>query len=285
MVTRWRRYNAPRGERMSMDHAALARMLATPVSATAKAELPAFALATFLDNYRRKSGTEAVYGSGVDIDGGASLEEVVDAFRDLYGHVYSTPSSTPDAPRFRVLLPYAEPLHNVRDVERVTIAMQRRAPGKVDGGTKDASRLWFPGWAGAAHFLYVPLTGDLLDAVRVSRDESAREERERTARQLDRAIRAARYPQQARSGSYGERALARACAEIASATEGDRHRALAREAWSMGTLVAAGSLSRPDAYSALDAASRAVFPADREHERCRTLEQQLAEGEKHPRSL
>lgn len=276
-ITRWTRADRPQGRRYTITAAQLATMLSAPVDAASKMELPGYALVAFDGDYRAKSRIRTVYGSGVDIDGGATIEVVVAAFEHLRGHVYSTPSSTPDAPRFRVLLPYAEPLHDVRDAERVTLAMQRRAPGKVDTGTKDASRLWFPGWSGAAHFVYAPLNGEPLDAHATAAAERQREELARATRRF--------APAPVTDGSYAERALQRACSNIADASEGSRHELLAREAWSIGTLVGAGLLAHHTAYAALDDASRRVFPDNRDDERLRTLDGQLAEGEKSPRQI
>lgn len=255
-------------------------LLSRPCEAPDANSIPGWSPVEFEGDYRMKSRIRRVFAVGVDIDGGATLAEAREAYVDCWGYIHSTRKSRPDALRLRVVLPLAEPMTDVHDVERVVRRMQRRAPGQVDTGTGDASRLWFRPWAGSAHFVHAGLVGEPLDGHRIAQEEREREEQEAAERRAIRFV-----PPPVTDGSYAERALSRACHAVESAAEGERHERLAREAWNIGQLVGAGLLSQAHAESALDAASARVFPENRSRERVRTLAQQLAEGAKHPREI
>lgn len=87
----------------------------------------------------------------------------------------------------------------------------------------------------------------------------------------------------AQFAAYVEAALADACATVASAPDGQRNNTLNAAAFSMGTLVGAGVLSRAHAEDALlDAALDAGLD---DVEACPTIRSGLDGGEKQPRDL
>lgn len=255
-------------------------LLSRPFVATGKATLPGFSFGTFRGDHRYKPKFEGGDGIGLDLDGGTDLPPVLAAFSKFAGYVTSTPSSTPTAPRWRVALWLRERVSDAAAYERIVEWAQRLAPGKVDKGTGDASRYWYFGWAGAAHFEHAGLVGEPLDGHRIAREEQEREEREAEARK------AARFePLPAVTGSYAERALQLACHDVATANEGDRHKTLYLKARSLGGYVPLGMLTREQVRAALDAASRGRLGERREAERLRTINDGLDDGIATPRKI
>lgn len=276
-VTYWLRVTLPIGRTYQVAEDDLWSACSRPRRAASKMHLPSIAPVTFAGGRRGLAHIERIYGCGIDVDGDATLPEILTAWSGSYGYVHSTPSSTPDGPRWRIILLYREPLTDIDDARRVIRWAQRRTPGKVDMGTCDPSRLWFLPWAGAAHFVHAGLGGDALDGHAIAAEERHREEQERAAR------RAVTYaPPRRTDGSYAARALARACNEVARAGEGQRHTELAAEAFSIGTLVGAGLLAMHDAVSAFE---RAVDGWSNPRKTMQTIAYQLAEGAKHPREI
>lgn len=280
-VTYFTRVTMPIGRTYHVCEDDLFAALARPRRAQSKMELPGISLGTYRGGRRALANLIAAYGCAGDVDGGnPALEDVLAALAGLYGYVHSTPSSKPHDRRWRPVILYREPVTDPADARRVIRWLQRRLPGKVDFGTCDPSRYWFLPWAGAEHWQHAMLDGEPLDALRIAREEREREEHEaaeRRARQFT--------PPPPTTGGYAAGALRRACANVAASVEPNRHKTLAREAWSMGQLVGAGLLSRSDALAALDHASRGIFPENREHERTRTIAQQVDVGAHSPREI
>ncbi len=279
-VTYWTRVTMPVGRTYHVCDDDVWTTLSRPRRAASKSALPGIALVTFRGGRRGLDHVIAVHGIGIDIDGGASLSEVLDAWRGAYGYVHSTPSSTAADPRWRIVLVLAAPMTNGENARHVIRWAQRRTPGKVDMGTCDPSRLWFLPWTGAAHWQHAGLVGRPIDGVAVAVEERAREERERAERQSRRFA-----PLPVTDGTYSERALSKACGAVASATEGERHDLLTREAWNVGQLVGAGLLARSTAIDSLRRAALRVFPENRHREVARTIEGQIDLGAQTPRQI
>ncbi len=80
---------------------------------------------------------------------------------------------------------------------------------------------------------------------------------------------------------YAQRALDGELARIATAAEGVRNDTLNRAAFSLGTLIGAGAMNRPDVENALAGAAEAAgIPP---HEASRTIRSGLDAGESRPR--
>ena len=124
-------------------------------------EHPGWSPASFRDNHRAKADVVTVSALGLDYDGGTAQERIRELFGDYCGLAHSTRKSTPEAPRWRVVLPFSRPVSGFEFGE-----LWKRLPswvGEVDSQTKDASRLWYlPGSAVGAEHVVFELGGDSL---------------------------------------------------------------------------------------------------------------------------
>lgn len=113
--THFERNNNPFGTRHQHDWSGLCDWIeqGAPTKAT-KDELPMIKLATFAYNYRSNASVETIYGIECDYD--AELMQPHEAVIRLTEHgviafVYTSPSHTPEKPRWRVIAPTSKPLN------------------------------------------------------------------------------------------------------------------------------------------------------------------------------
>jgi hypothetical protein len=130
---------------------------------------PGWSPALFADNKRALANVQSVGAVGLDIDSTlASYDESVELWRPYVVNVHTTFSSTPSAPRFRVVLPTKRPMspgEYVR-VRRWCARRSNEAGQLTDDHASDASRLWFipcvpPG--GESHYRCSTVWGAPLD--------------------------------------------------------------------------------------------------------------------------
>lgn len=107
----------------------------------AKDELPLWSPARF-NGRRSKSSVIEVCMIVLDYDDGTTIESAVGTW-GAYAHVvYTTPSHTPELPKFRVVLPLAEPVPADR-WGAVWRWAEERSGRQVDPKCKDASRIYY----------------------------------------------------------------------------------------------------------------------------------------------
>ncbi|WP_354136539.1 phage/plasmid primase, P4 family [Bradyrhizobium sp. LB11.1] len=111
--TYFERNNNPQGTRLQNDWPALCAWIeqSVPTAAT-KDELPLIKLATFANNYRSNANIEAIYGIECDYDAEVMQpQEAVSRLTaaNIIAFIYTTPSHTPEKPRWRVIAPTSQP--------------------------------------------------------------------------------------------------------------------------------------------------------------------------------
>lgn len=202
--------------------------LSRPSLATHKAQHGAWTPARFAHNHKKKEHLIHADALLVDVDDCGDVDAIADLFAPYLGCVHSTFSSTPVAPRCRIVLPLAEsvdaPMYE--HVWRIVVVYLEALGVRADRSAKDAGRLGFlPCVRAGDSYRFRPLGGALLDA---------------------RAIIAAQPPEPPRRpptvvaadhrDRYVRGALRRACINVATASEGMRHYTLSREAFGLARL-------------------------------------------------
>jgi KaiC/GvpD/RAD55 family RecA-like ATPase len=154
-VTRFPTIAATRKKTMNVTLRQLAAEIVAE-EATDKARLPGFKLATFGNDktlspsghsYRTNANMQAVSGLEADYDGGEiTPEDACDVLlrAGLSGIVYTTPSHSPDAPRWRVFTPFEEerpPVERAQTMARLNGLFD----GKLDGSSFTPSQFFYGG--------------------------------------------------------------------------------------------------------------------------------------------
>jgi len=211
--------------------------------------------ALFAGNRRGLDHLETVTALCLDYDAGEqSLEDVTSAWSNWRGLVHSSKSHTTAHPRLRVVLPLAEPV-DVAGHRRLSAWAVGRSAGLDVGATSDPARLWWWPSTVTGEHCYAWLRGRLL--------------RLRDAPPIPPPpVRPPRSgPRQGAATRYAEAAVRSAGDRIASASVGDRHATLLREAWSLSRLVRDGLLDEGGVVSELTAAALEAGKPEREVER------------------
>jgi hypothetical protein len=92
--------------------------------------------------HRQKSDVLSVSMLVLDYDDGTPIENAEGIWGPWAHIVYTTPSHRPDTPRFRVVLPLAEPVE-AKDWPQVWAWAERRAGKTIDRKCKDESRMYY----------------------------------------------------------------------------------------------------------------------------------------------
>jgi hypothetical protein len=233
--------------------------LSRPSSGEAKDEGGAWSPGLYRDNVRRKSHLISIGALVVDVDEAGDVlrsAEILSRYRSI---LHETFSSTDDAPRCRIVLALAEAVDAAiyERAHAVVRAHLRRAGLVADDGAKDASRLSYsPVRRPGARYRFATTEGAPLDTRAVLAAQPPP-----PPRPIPRPI----APEHA--DAYVRGALRRAADAIASATPGERHYALSREAFSLARL----GLDESQISSALLPAFVAAAGERREYEGARTI--------------
>jgi hypothetical protein len=178
---------------------------------------PGWSAAIFEPRARAASNVVAMSALVLDYDAGTSIAAALDVWGDHYGAIYTTRKHKPDAPRFRVVLPFTRTVAPA-DYPIVWKWAQKIASGagqKIDPSCKDVGRFWYrPGLTD--HYEAHRLNGTPIDpetivaAHKYAENERQRGERERTQPTGDVERRASKYLAKlpaSISGSRGHQAL------------------------------------------------------------------------------
>lgn len=131
---------APKHVDRTLDQAA--RKLTT-FSRGGKDSLPLWSPAAYReDGKRQKADVESVSMLVLDYDDGTAIADAEGVWGPWAHVVYTTPSHQADAPRFRVVLPLAEPVV-ASEWLRVWLWAEQRAGKAIDKSCKDQSRMYF----------------------------------------------------------------------------------------------------------------------------------------------
>lgn len=163
MLTFWNNLVDPIGREQELGWPALARMLREPAVFRGDKEHPGWSPATFRDQRRAKDGVKRVFAVCLDYDGGETIDAAVALWGGFSGVIQTTRKHTPEAPRFRVVLPLSRSVSPF-EFAALWARVNAHAGGKLDPAPKDPSRFWFmPGTPEGGTFESKLLTGDALD--------------------------------------------------------------------------------------------------------------------------
>jgi hypothetical protein len=205
----------------------LSKYLARPIVGDLKDSGGAWSPALYRDDVRRKSNLVAVSALVIDVDEGGDVERIAELLTRYRAVVHSTFSSTPAAPRCRIVLALAEPIDAATYSQTHTVVRRHLAQCGVcaDEGAKDPSRLSYaPVIRPGRGYDFRTVEGALLDARAVLAAQPSP--------RADLRARAALAP----TDSYVRSALQRAASAVASADPGGRHYTLCRESFALGRL-------------------------------------------------
>lgn len=107
-----------------------------------------------------------VYALVLDYDKGETIDGAISLWGEFFGFLHTTRKHTPDAPRFRVILPFSRPVSPF-EYDAIWRRMDVRTGGRTDPQAKDASRFWYT--PGGEHFEVRHLGGAPLDPDEVLR--------------------------------------------------------------------------------------------------------------------
>lgn len=111
---------------------------------------------------RGKRDVEWVWGLGLDYDDGTTLAEMLEVWGAWAGVWHTTWKHREEAPRWRGVLPFAEPVH-AGVWGRVFDWAQQRSGGRLDPATRDCSRAWYA----PAHGPYAPFQSRVVRGPRL----------------------------------------------------------------------------------------------------------------------
>ncbi len=247
------------GRPFRMHWCELSTWLSRPSTATRKDEHGAWTPGLFRGNHKKKEHLLHADALLIDVDEGGDADAIADLLVRYRGCVHSTFSNTRDAPRCRIVLPFAESVDppTYERVWKIVVTHLARLGVLADRSAKDAGRLGFlPCIRAGAAYHFRTLEGVPLDA---------------------RKVLAAQPPEPPRSPQtivapdhrdrYLRGALRRACSEVSVASEGMRHYTLSREAFALARL----GLRLETIAAALVPAFVAAAGEQRRHEGERTV--------------
>ena len=124
---------------------------------------PGWSAATFQPCERGAANVRSVGAVVLDYDGTCNIDVAEALWAEFYGFIHTTRKHSPDAHRFRVILPFGR---TVSPFEYAAIwrRINARAGGKLDPAPKDPSRFWFvPGSPDRETFEARYLRGQVMD--------------------------------------------------------------------------------------------------------------------------
>ncbi|MGH9839694.1 MAG: YfjI family protein [Blastocatellia bacterium] len=240
---------------------------------------PLFSPAIFDPPKRAKENARELSLLVLDFDSGLEIEDGLRPWRALglrcayhttHSHLRVTPDHPDAQPRYRVVIPLADPIP-ASEFPALWRWAAEQSGGEIDRVCRDVSRIYYaPAKASKdAHYEWGDFDGALLDW--------------RALDPRDRPVATAKANQNGqRADSYARAALAGEVARVRDAPNGARNDAVNKAAFALGQLVGAGALSAGEVeLSLLGAAVGAGLP---ESEARRTIRSGLAAGEKEPRA-
>ena len=162
-VTFWNNLLDPVGREQDLEWPAVVRMLCEPAAFRGANDHPGWSPATFRDQRRAKDSVRRVFAVCLDYDGGETIDAATGLWGAFAGVIQTTRKHTPEAPRFRVVLPLARSVSPF-EFSALWSRVNAHAGGKLDPAPKDPSRFWFlPGTADGGTFESHVLDGEPLD--------------------------------------------------------------------------------------------------------------------------
>lgn len=237
-----------------------ATWLSVPARGARKDAAGGFSPALYAGGVRRKSVLVHAWLLVIDIDGQGDVDRVADEVSAYDAVVLETFSSTPEAPRCRLLMRLDQPVDGAT-YERTHLVVRTRLRTRLgvvpDDGAKDVSRLSYaPVRPPGSGYRFRRTSGLALSCARVLAAQPPP-----PARAVPRLVPAEH------ADAYRRGALRRAADAIVAAHEGGRHEAVNREAYALARL----GLTLDEVTGALLPAAVAAMGEPRRREAERTI--------------
>ena len=126
--------------------------------------MDAFCFCHFDGNRAIKNATEGQNIIAFDIDGGLSLDDAKEIFKEYTYIIYTTKSHTEENNRFRVVIPTKHTFYidNEKHKEMISNVAETLDIPIYDQSTREQPRLWFPNPKGVLHTNYIDNLLDVL---------------------------------------------------------------------------------------------------------------------------
>jgi len=271
-ITKWPSIFSQVGAGVDIDAGALLRSVLAPGQPVVpKNELPGWSPATFVDDTRKRANVERVDALVLDYDAGEPFADVVGAWGGYRGAVHTTPSSTDEHNRCRVIVILSRPVTAAEHGVIYAWALDRAAAigHTPDTATRDPSRFWYVPVA-VEGYQAAELTGEPLDVDQVL-----------TAAPPEPAPPANPKPPADWSRTRKGRPVSELFDEVRAAPPGERNSTLIRAAFMVGQRVEQAELTRADAVVELESAAASAGLTAREA--TTTIARGLDAGEAAPR--
>lgn len=241
------------------------------VNAASKARLPWFKLAIFGEKrtergcLRSNNNMLACDGAEIDYDAGKlAINDAAEQLReaDIAGLLYSTPTNTPDTPKWRIFAPFSTTLAPSGREQHVA-RLNGLFDGAIDGASFSASQAFYGGnIAGSPLISVIPVDGRFVDLAH-DLDVGALDRRGKPWHAPER--RPLRPPLHLPPSQAGTRdgiaLLEAACQRVATANPGLQDNTLRDACWHVGRLVAEGRINQRLAEHALSRAAETMLNA------------------------
>lgn len=223
---------------------------------------------------RKKENFKAAHHIAFDFDrGDASLDalsnhEFINIFSSF---AYSTPSSTPDNPRSRVVFIFDQPYTNIAEYEQLYQALLWSLELPADPSCKDALRLFYgsPGCKVWTNWSILPRkSADFVVAEWIAAHPAP-------------VVKDTLIIPPADSGRLFGHVLSRLGERIAAAIPGERHKTVNTIAYTIGGYVAGGYISEGDAFAFVGNAIRRMITSNPDHH-LETATQAIRDGQQQP---
>lgn len=162
-ITRWRNLRDPEGTAEQVAWSDLFAEFSRSRPLFGGDDHPGWSPAEFSPCRRARENVQRVFAICLDYDGGESIDATTGLWAGAMGLLHTTRKHLPDAPRFRVILPWSRPVSPFEH-EALWLRIAHHVGGKLDPAPKDPSRFWFtPGARDPEFFQAIPLLGQPLD--------------------------------------------------------------------------------------------------------------------------
>ena len=301
-------YAKTKTERITSLRDAVSMLTAT--TAHRKTALPWLKLARFGNlttqrgSLRHDENLLEIYGIEADYDGKVITLDQARATLEAAGIaalLYTSPSHTPQAPRWRILCPTSGPLPG-SERSGLVARLNGLFAGGLAAESFTLSQAYYYGVvAGSACHEVVLVDGAPIDgaprldagaiwrqAARAQVTTKPLQVRPWSGKKLagGRPWNTPRAASSSEGTPYGRAALDGACDDLRRACEGEKHHAINKAGWSAGGLVSAGEVLEADAWHALSSALSEILPRCRDIRAAeKTLKRAFADGKARPRAV
>lgn len=167
--TKFRSLDKPQGKSSRHSWDDLVELFKAPGVHRTKTDMPLFSFTKFKEDYRTKANAGMVHAVIVEHDGEyLEPEKAADIMRDsgIASIVYTTPSHSWDAPRFRLVVRLSKPTER-NEHNRMVRVLNHLLDGALARESLDVEREWFYGRVEGSEYTCIAVDGAPLDEVLV----------------------------------------------------------------------------------------------------------------------